>query len=61
MPAKSVAMRRAAAIAEHHPGKLYKRNRGLLKMSKRQLHHYAATKEKGLKEYHRFRRKHGVT
>ncbi len=36
------------AIAEHHPEKLYKRNRGLLKMSKQQLHDFASTKEKGL-------------
>lgn len=48
MPAKSRAQRRAMAIAEHHPSKLYGRNRGLLKMSKGQLHDYAGTKEKGL-------------
>lgn len=36
------------AIAEHHPGKTYARNRGLLKMTKGQLHDFAATKEKGL-------------
>ena len=35
------------AIAEHAPAKLYKRNKGLLKMSKSQLHDFAATK--GLK------------
>ena len=48
MPAKSEAQRRAMAIAEHHPEKLYKRNRGLLKMSKKQLSEFASTKEKGL-------------
>lgn len=48
MPAPSKAMRRAAAIAEHHPGQLYVRNRSLLKMSKSQLHDFASTKEKGL-------------
>ncbi len=48
MPAPSKAVRRAAAIAEHHPGMLFKRNRGLLKMTKGQLHDFAATKEKGL-------------
>lgn len=47
MPAKSKAQRQAMAIAEHHPEKLYKRNRGLLKMSKRQLSEYASTKHKG--------------
>ena len=36
------------AIAEHAPGKLYKRNKGLTKMSKGQLHEFASTKEKGL-------------
>jgi len=35
-------------IAEHHPGKLYKRNRGLRKMTKKQLHDFASTKEKKL-------------
>ena len=48
MPAKSKVMRQASAIAEHHPEKLYKRNRGMLKMSKKQLSEYASTKEKGL-------------
>lgn len=48
MPAKSKKQRRAMAIAEHTPGKLYKKNRGLKKMSKRQLHDFATTKEKGL-------------
>jgi len=48
MPAKSKKQRRAMAIAEHHPEKLYKRNRGLKKMSKSDLHDYATTKEKGL-------------
>lgn len=36
------------AIAEHSPGKLYSRNKGLLGMSKGQLHDFAATPEKGL-------------
>lgn len=36
------------AIAEHAPEKLYSRNRGLLGMSKSQLHDYADTPEKGL-------------
>lgn len=38
------------AIAENSPEKLYKRNRGLLEMSKRQLHDFASTPEKGLPE-----------
>lgn len=43
MPAKSRAQQRAAAIAEHHPEKLYARNRDMLKMSKKQLHDFAKT------------------
>lgn len=50
MPAKSKAQRKAAAIAKHHPSKLYKRNIGLKKMTKTQLGHFAKTKEKGLPE-----------
>ncbi len=48
MPAVSKAQRAVMAIAENHPGKLYKRNRGLLKMSKAQLHDFATTSEKKL-------------
>lgn len=36
------------AIAEHHPGELYGRNRGLLEMSHEQLHDFASTSEHGL-------------
>jgi len=42
MPALSERMRVAAAIAEHHPEKLYARNRGMLKMTRGQLHDYAS-------------------
>ncbi len=48
MPAPSKAMRKASAIAEKNPGALYARNRGLLNMTRQQLHDFAATKEKGL-------------
>lgn len=48
MPAKSVSQRKAMAIAEHEPDKLYKRNRGLLKMSHKELHDFASTTEFGL-------------
>ena len=48
MPAKSENQREAMAIAEHHPSKLYKKNRSLMKMSKQQLHEFASTK--GLKK-----------
>jgi hypothetical protein len=48
MPALSIKMRRATAIAEHAPEKLYKRNRGMLGMTHQQLHEFADTPEKGL-------------
>jgi len=48
MPAVSKAQRRLMAIAKHHPKKLYKKNVGILKMSQKQLGHYAETSEKKL-------------
>lgn len=51
MPSVSRAQRVAMAIAEHSPGRLYARNRGLLKMSHSQLHDFASTKETGLPEH----------
>lgn len=48
MPAESQAQQRMMAIAEHDPGKLYARNRGVLKMNMSQLHDFAATGRKGL-------------
>lgn len=48
MPAVSEKQRKMMAIAEHHPSKLYKKNRGALKMSKEQLSEYASTKRQNL-------------
>lgn len=48
MPAKSKAQRQLMAIAEHHPEMVNPENRGILKMSRNQLHDFAATREKGL-------------
>lgn len=48
MPSVSQNQQIAMAIAEHEPGKLYKRNRGLLKMSKEDLDEFASTPRKGL-------------
>lgn len=48
MPAESKAQRKAMAIAEHNPQALYRKNRGLLKMSKKQLHDFSSTSEFGL-------------
>lgn len=56
MPAESVAQRRAIAIAEHSPEKLYKRNRGLLKMSREEMHKFASTSEKDLPKKKRKKR-----
>lgn len=47
MPAVSEKQRKLMAIAEHHPGKLHKANKGVLKMSHQQLHDFAATKGLG--------------
>jgi len=47
MPSVSTAQRQTIAIAEHNPGKLHKRNRGVLRMSRKQMHEFASTK--GLK------------
>jgi len=44
MPAVSEKQRQLMAIAEHHPEKLHKENRGVLKMSRQQLHEFASTK-----------------
>lgn len=48
MPSVSAAQQIAMAIAEHNPKKLFKRNRGLLKMKKSQLHDFATTKRSEL-------------
>jgi hypothetical protein len=48
MPALSKDQQKVMAIALHEPDKLYKKNRGLLKMNKSQLHEFASTKRKGL-------------
>ncbi len=46
MPAKSEKQREMMAIAEHHPEELYKKNRGVLKMSHKQLHDFAVKPKK---------------
>lgn len=51
MPAQSKAQRQLFAIAEHHPEELYARNKGLKKMSHKQLHEFASTSEKHLPSY----------
>lgn len=43
MPAKSEKQRELMAIAEHHPDQVSAKNKGVLKMSKGQLHDYAST------------------
>jgi len=55
MPAVSKSQRIVMAIAEHNPEELYKRNQGILKMTKGQLHEFAAspTKKKPYKVLYR--------
>lgn len=48
MPALSESQRKLMAIAEHHPEEVSEKNKGVLDMSHKQLHDFAATKEKGL-------------
>jgi len=50
VPAKSKAQQTVMAIAKHNPAELYKKNRGLLRMTHSQLHDFAATKRTGLPE-----------
>ena len=58
MPARSKVQQIAMAIAEHHPQRLYKRNKGLLKMSHQQLHDFASTPRRNLaKRIQRARKK----
>ena len=61
MPARSDAQRRLMAIAEHEPGKLYSRNKGVANMSHEQLRDFASTSEKNLPEHVKpaiYKRKH---
>lgn len=48
MPAVSQKQQKLMAIAEHNPGSLYSKNKGVLSMSHSQLHDFAATKRKKL-------------
>ncbi len=46
MPAKTERQRKAMAIAKHHPKKLHKKNKGMLKMTKKQLGHFARKRKR---------------
>jgi hypothetical protein len=50
MPAVSKNQQIAMAIAEHNPSALNEKNKGLLAMSKEQLHDFASTPRKNLPE-----------
>lgn len=50
MPAESKKQRKLAAMAEHNPSAIRSENRSILSMKKSDLHDYASTKEKGLPE-----------
>lgn len=47
MPSVSNKQRTMMAIAAHEPQKLYKRNRGVLSMTKEQLREFSTKKKKG--------------
>jgi hypothetical protein len=51
MPSVSRSQQRLMQIAEHHPEKLYPENKGVAKMSHKQLHEFAAGSEKGKPEH----------
>ena len=50
MPATSKKQQKLMAIAEHNPDALYKKNKGVAKMSHQQLHDFAHTKTSKLPE-----------
>jgi hypothetical protein len=54
MPAQSKAQRQAMAIAEHSPEKSYYPS--MTKMKQKDLHDFAATKEKGLPKHKRHKK-----
>lgn len=43
MPSVSKAQQRLMALAEHSPGKVSAKNKGVLKMSHQQLHDFASS------------------
>lgn len=51
MPAESQAQQRLMALAEHRPEKVHAENKGVLKMSDKQLHDFASTPRHGLPKY----------
>lgn len=48
MPATSQAQQRLFALAEHNPGKLHEKNKGLANLPQKTLHDFAATPRTGL-------------
>jgi hypothetical protein len=56
MPASSKAFQSLAAIAEHNPSAVSKKNRSVLSMTKKQLHDFASTPRKGLPEHKKKKR-----
>lgn len=58
MPARSQAQQQLMAIALHSPGKVKKKNRGILKMSGIALREFAETPLKGL-PYKKKKKKRG--
>ena len=50
MPAKSKKQRKLMGLALSNPGRVHKKNRGVLKMSKQDIRDFAGTKEEDLPE-----------
>lgn len=53
MPAKSRKQQQLMAIAEHNPSKVKPKNKGVLNMSKPQLHDFASTKFSIASKFHK--------
>ena len=51
MPSVSQAQAILMSIAEHNPSAVSRKNRGVLGMSRQQLHDFAATPRKGLPKH----------
>ena len=48
MPSKSASQQKLMGLALHHPLKVSKKNRGVLKMTGAELREFAETRRKGL-------------
>lgn len=61
MPSTSKRQQALMAIAEHEPSKVKPENKGVVKMTKTQLHEFASTDTKGLPVQVKKEKKHTTT